>query len=104
MTTATKRRRPPKAYHISDSEPMIGVVRCDEGDVDTFTRLSDALMRDRVDEYGDWVVEAPVWRWWRMNPCICGDEHTWDLSWADGPGHGNWLGAAVRIRYEGGTK
>jgi hypothetical protein len=30
--------------------------------------------------------------WWRCNPCICGEGHSFDMGKAPGPGRGNFRG------------
>jgi hypothetical protein len=51
------------------------------------------------DEAADRIYRLrPEVGWYRTNPCICGDEHRFDMATADGPGRGTFRG----IYLEGG--
>jgi hypothetical protein len=106
-------RRPPKAYELLDAYPEIALVRCPEGDEDTFWRLAteQLILQGCNLEVGvpaeptgrEWIdaakqiVKPPVWRWFRINPDTTG-EYSWMLGWVDGPGRGNFPGALVILK------
>lgn len=81
---------------------MLGVVRCDEGDVETFYRLANDLIVEYYDTMWDEppddirdVIRPPVWRWYRMNVCAPDGDYAWMIGFPKGPGRGNWKGASV---------
>lgn len=66
-------------------------------DVETARRaVAFALHRsDHLDDedIAEWFARhSPEIGWWRCNPCICGEEHNFDMARADGPGRGNFRG------------
>lgn len=101
-------RRPPAVHGLIDMWPYEAVVRCDEGDVETFMRLAadHAFVGKDVDP-NLFEIAPPNWRWFRMNPCggECG-EHGWHIGGAAGPGPGNWCGSYVKLvrRSEAGAR
>jgi hypothetical protein len=98
VAAAVRARKPAAWYRIHDADELVGVVRCEPNDLDTYARLAGELLRDlgviTEDEVAQ--VRPPVWRWYRMNPCPS-REYAWMLGRPDGPGRGNWQGAAVEL-------
>lgn len=66
-------------------------------DIET-ARRAVAFFLHRDDDLED--IEIDDWfarhsgevGWYRTNPCICGEEHRFDMDKVDGPGRGNFQG------------
>jgi hypothetical protein len=124
------------ALHLlRDGEPDLAVVRSrDESEAEFWRLVCEAAMEhnwldyrvppeleqvyeDDQDSDPRWVafvqanIAAPVWRWYRINPCTSDDRdelgYSWWLGYPDGPGPGNWRGSVVVMlpwsRTDGGS-
>lgn len=91
-------RRPPKAHGLRDMWPYFAVVRCDEGDTETFMRLATAEMRRQGMDFHGRPIAPPIWQWFRINPCggNC-REHAWHVDEYDNGGRGCWRGSYVQL-------
>lgn len=92
--------KPPRGYAFEDDghpfrdNPCIGIVRCPDGDMDTWARLSAQVLDDRGFGRGEVEIEAPKWGWFRWNPDPS-RYYPQVLAETKGPGQGNWRGARV---------
>lgn len=97
-------RRPPKAHQLIDYDGAIGVVRCPEGDTETFARLAAELAHKLgylADEtHTQITIAPPTWSWWRCDPVspTAGMDFAWQLTPADGPGPRRWQGALIHLK------
>lgn len=111
-------RRAKTAIHrLTDFEPDVAVVRCQDGDHEAFwalvaqyvienESLADRVPEDRPDPAvwpeAEWLafvqrhIAPPQWRWYRMNP-DWSEEYAWMLGTPSKAGPGNWRGAMVRV-------
>lgn len=89
MTTRTK----VKVWHIDYDSSFL--VRGVDNIVLARELVRSELRRDGYtdEEIDGWFRRrSPEVGWWRCNPCICGEEHSFDMAKADGPGRGNFRG------------
>lgn len=81
-----------------DMWPYLAVVRCDEGDLETFMRLAAEELARQDEDLAGLEIAPPVWRWFRINPCggNCG-EHSCHVDEYQVGGRGCWRGSYVRL-------
>jgi len=94
--------KPHNAWEVEDSDRMAGIVRCADGDVETWRRLAAQVV--------DWAwaddkvaLEEPVWGWWRWIPDWT-RQYPKLLMEVDGPGRGVWRGAPIVYAKTGGER
>ena len=90
--------KPSNAWTVEDSDRMAGIVRCAEGDMDTWRRLA-AQVVDWAGAEPDAPLEEPRWGWYRWIPDWT-REHPKLLLDVDRPGRGVWRGAPVVFKAE----
>lgn len=115
LPTGRPKRPRGRAHSLLDCDPEIGVVRCQDGDENTFLRLAAELIADEdlldwrepcgrrpATDSPEWLrfvadcIARPTWRWFRINPSN-DDEYSWMLGHPKGPGRGNWRGAYITV-------
>ena len=86
------------SYRLMDDDGRgeIAIVRCPEGDFETFHKHVLLWMDDEGYDPKEFYAYAPEWRLYRMNPCNDG-EHAWDIGRPKAKGPGNWMGAIVKV-------
>lgn len=91
----TQTRRPATTWHPIDDELMVGIIRCQPDDTETYTKhLAELLNHIGADDDSLWA--APTWGRYRTIPCQHDREHSWDLKSADTAGQGVFWAAPVR--------
>lgn len=104
MPSVTERKTKPTSAHLfgdwgdcwdGRGPARLGIVRCPDGDMDEWQRLS-AYVVMWADFSEGAPLQAPNWGWYRWNPDPSG-EFKQLLGEATGPGRGNWRGALVFV-------
>jgi len=91
-----------KAHGLSDCWPAIGLVRDAQRRETVFADLAAGIAHDHSVDPTTHQVAPPEWRWYRINPCNCG-EHKWHYDDGKQGQRGSFLGSLIVIRRKSGA-